>query len=305
MPKPPDDAGALPPPRQAPAKPAASPFFRRRAEPDEPELRVGLPPMRAAALEDPLPAPARRAADLGGRSPAWFLVGPNYSGKTTFARWAAGRALEADRAAFLAALDPLNRTLADFFEGVAQPPTADPSLGPGWLRALVDHLLRERVPAVADMGGGDTSLARLIADLPGLAEAMEEGGVAPVAAYFLGPRVDDLGSLATFEAAGFQPRATVVVLNHARADAGMDPAEAFAPVRRHSALRAAAARGAVVVEMPRLDPPELALEVERRRLHFGAARDGQGGLGPLDRAGVRGWMARMEAAFAPVEAWLP
>jgi hypothetical protein len=61
----------------------------------------------------------------------------------------------------------------------------------------------------------------------------------------------------------------------------------------------------VVVEMPRLDPPELALEVERRRLHFAAARDGDGGLGPLDRAGVRAWMGRMEAAFAPVEGWLP
>jgi hypothetical protein len=134
---------------------------------------------------------------------------------------------------------------------------------------------------------------------------MEESGVAPVAAYFLGPRVDDLGSLATFEATGFRPRTTAVVLNHARVDAGMDPAEAFEPIRRHSAFRAAVARGAVVVEMPRLDPPELALEVERRRLHFAAARDGDGGLGPLDRAGVRTWMERMEAAFAPVEAWLP
>ncbi|MBX9701728.1 MAG: hypothetical protein K2X74_20000, partial [Acetobacteraceae bacterium] len=86
---------------------------------------------------------------------------------------------------------------------------------------------------------------------------------------------------------------------------GPDPAEAFAPIRRHSAVRGAIARGAVVVEMPRLDPPELALEVERKRLGFGAARDGEGGLGPLNRAGIRAWMERMERAFAPVEPWLP
>ena len=87
--------------------------------------------------------------------------------------------------------------------------------------------------------------------------------------------------------------------------AGLDPAEAFAALRRHSAFRGAVARGAVVVEMPRLDPPELALEVERKRLGFGAARDGEGALGPLDRAGVRAWMDRMERTFARVEPWLP
>jgi len=265
---------------------------------------VGLPPTRATAISDAEPR-GQKAVDLGGRQPVWFLIGPNYSGKTTFARWAADRMFAAGRSAFLGALDPLNRTLAAFFEEVEQPSSADPSLTPAWLRSVVEHLMRERLPALADMGGGDTSLARLISDLPGLAETMEEAGVAPVAAYFLGPRVDDLSSLATFEASGFRPRATLLVLNGARVDAGLDPAEAFAPIRRHSAVRGAIARGAVVVEMPRLDPPELALEVERKRLGFGAARDGEGGLGPLDRAGVRAWMDRMERAFAPVESWLP
>ena len=292
MPKPPGKA------------PGLSLFRRGRDGADEPEVRVGLPPMRASAVPEGSRA-YPQAVDLGGRPPIWFLIGPNYSGKTTFARWAADRTFAAERATFLAALDPLNRTLADFFDGVEQPSSADPSLTPGWLRSLVEHLMRERLSAIADMGGGDTSLARLIADLPSLADTMEEAGVAPVAAYFLGPRVDDLSSLATFEASGFRPRATILVLNAARVDAGLDPAEAFAPTRRHSAFRGAVARGAVVVEMPRLDPPELALEVERKRLGFGAARDGEGSLGPLDRAGVRAWMDRMEAAFASVEGWLP
>lgn len=284
--------------------PALAPFRRERQSAEEVEVRVGLPPMRPAAVPDAATA-ASHAAGLGGHPPVWFLIGPNYTGKTTFARWAVERMLAGGRSSLLAALDPLNRTLADFFEGVEQPPSADPSLTPGWLRALVEHLMRERLPAVADMGGGDTSLSRLIADIPALAETMEEAGIAPVAAYFLGPRVDDLGSLASFEAAGFQPRATLLVLNTARVDAGLDPAEAFAPIRRHSAFRAAVGRGAAVVELPRLDPPELALEVERKRLGFGAARDGEGGLGPLDRAGVRAWLDRMDRAFAAVETWLP
>lgn len=283
---------------------SVSAFRRARDGSDEPEVAVGLPPTRAAAIPDGQ-AWAQKAADLGGRPPVWFLIGPNYSGKTTFARWAADRMFAAGRSAFLGALDPLNRTLAAFFEDVEQPSSADPSLTPAWLRSVVEHLMRERLPAIADMGGGDTSLARLISDLPDLAETMEEAGVAPVAAYFLGPRVDDLSSLATFEASGFRPRATLLVLNSARVDAGLDPAEAFTPIRRHSAVRGAVARGAVVVVMPRLDPPELALEVERKRLGFGAARDGEGRLGPLDRAGVRAWMDRMERAFAPVEPWLP
>jgi hypothetical protein len=306
-PQPPEGLATSPLPNGPRAPQKARPFSPLRQGRDgskEPEVAVGLPPLRATAVPDGEPGGAK-ATDLSGRPPVWFLIGPNYSGKTTFARWAADRMFAAGRSAFLGALDPLNRTLAAFFTDVEQPSSADPSLTPGWLRSVVEHLMRERLPAIADMGGGDTSLARLISDLPGLAETMEEAGVAPVAAYFLGPRVDDLSSLATFEASGFRPRATLLVLNGARVDAGLDPAEAFAPIRRHSAVRGAVARGAVVVEMPRLDPPELALEVERRRLGFGAARDGEGGVGPLDRASVRAWMDRMERAFAPVEPWLP
>jgi hypothetical protein len=306
-PQPPESLTISPLPDETKSSQKARPFsaFRRgRDGADEPEIAVGLPPTRASTVANG-EAPGTKAVELGGRPPVWFLIGPNYSGKTTFARWAADRMFAAGRSAFLGALDPLNRTLAAFFMDVEQPSSADPSLTPAWLRSVVEHLMRERLPAIADMGGGDTSLARLISDLPTLAETMEEAGVAPVAAYFLGPRVDDLSSLATFEASGFRPRATLLVLNGARVDAGLDPVDAFAPIRRHSAVRAAVARGAVVVEMPRLDPPELALEVERKRIAFGAARDGEGGLGPLDRAGVRAWMDRMERAFAPVEPWLP
>jgi hypothetical protein len=277
------------------------------ADSDDEEVPIGLPPSSAAAR----PAVAAKATALAG-PPVWLLIGPNYSGKTTFARWVAGRMMEAGRSAVLAAADPANRTLAQFFDKVTQPPTNDAVQTAAWLRRLVEHAMVHQLPAVVDMGGGDTSFGRLLDEVPGLAEAMEAAGVSPVAAYFLGPRVDDLGTLASFEARGFRPEATAVVLNHGRVDAGMDPDAAFAAVRRHSAFRAAVERGATVLEMPRLSPPELALDIERKRLHFAMARDGivpegrrVAPIGGLNRAAVRAWMDRMEAAFGPVAAWLP
>ncbi|TCZ61144.1 hypothetical protein [Roseicella aquatilis] len=284
------------------------PLFRDAgAETEDEEVAVGLPPASAASG-----AGVTATAPALAGPPVWLLIGPNYAGKTTFARWAAERMIAAGRGAVLAAADPANRTLAGFFAGVAQPATNDAAQTAAWLRRLVEHAMAERLAAVVDLGGGDTSLGRLLDAVPDLAEAMEAAGVAPVAAYFLGPRVDDLGALASFEARGFRPGATAVVLNHGRVDAGMDPEAAFGAIRRHSAFRAALARGAVVLEMPRLSPPELALDIERKRLPFAMARDGVvpegrrvAPIGGLNRAAVRAWLERMEAAFAPVAAWLP
>ena len=91
----------------------------------------------------------------------------------------------------------------------------------------------------------------------------------------------------------------------------MDPDEAFASVTRHSAYRAAIARGAVPLSMPRLEP-EVAQEIEVKRLQFGAARDGQvppgakfAPIGSFNRSMVRRWLVRMEEEFAPVASWLP
>lgn len=285
-----------------------TPLFGRSARlEEEDELEVGLPEPAAEATA----AAVRPAPELIG-PPVSFLIGLNYAGKTTFARWAAGRMYEQGRETLLAAADPANRTLADFFDGVQQPSGNDAAMTAGWLRSLLDAMMRGRRSAMIDLGGGDTSMGKVLKEVPTLAQTMEEAGVSPVAYYFLGPRVDDLGSLHTFERGGFQPKATAIVLNRGRVDAGMDATEAFLPIRRHTAFRAAVDRGAIVIEMPRLDPPDLALEIERKRLHFAQARDGQvpegrkmTPIGGLDRAAVSAWMGRMEAAFAPVRSWLP
>jgi hypothetical protein len=109
---------------------------------------------------------------------------------------------------------------------------------------------------------------------------------------------------------GFQPRATLIVLNDGLIDLAEEPKDVFAPIERHSAVKAAVARGAIVIHMPRLLTADLAREIERKRLSFAQARDGLApeGVTPIagfDRTLIRSWMEQMEEAFAPVARWLP
>ncbi len=169
----------------------------------------------------------------------------------------------------------------------------------------------EKASAMVDLGGGDTALHKLLTAVPDLAEVLERAGVAPVAVYTLGPRVDDLAALASFEALGFKPAATVLVRNEGLADAMTLREDAFARIMRHSAYRATVARGAVEVWMPRLDPA-VVQELEAKRLSFIQARDAiqlearkVAPLGPFDRSRVRSWLQAMEAELGPIMSWLP
>lgn len=291
-------------------KAAVSAFFDAGAGLDgEDEVAVGLPPATVARPERSAAAP--KAVDLTGRAKAWFAIGPGRSGKTTLLRHLAERLAEGESEALFAALDPQNRSLAGFLDDVQEPPTNDAAAVAKWLERLLRHLMATQQSALLDLGGGDTSLGRLLADVPDLADAMEEAGVSPVAIYTLGPRVDDLASLASFEARGFQPRATALVLNQGLADPTVAREDAFARVLRHSAFKAAVARGAVPLWMPRLEP-SVAAEIEAKRLHFTDARDGVAPegrevapLGPFDRSRVRKWLDAMEAELAPIRTWLP
>ena len=138
---------------------------------------------------------------------------------------------------------------------------------------------------------------------------LEDAGVTPVAFYFLSPRLSDLSPLASLERAGFQPRATALVLNEGRADPTLPREQAFARTMRHSAFKEAADRGAVSIWMPRLLP---AKEVEDRRVKFEQAMNGEvpdgrklTPLGPFDRARIRNWLGQMSTSFAPVASWIP
>jgi hypothetical protein len=171
--------------------------------------------------------------------------------------------------------------------------------------------MEEKASALVDLGGGDTSLHKLLSTVPDLSSALDEAGVAPVAVYTLGPRVDDLASLASFEALGFKPAATVLVRNEGLADPLADREDAFARVLRHSAYKSAVERGAVEVWLPRLDAA-VAQEIEAKRVSFLQARDALSPegrkvapLGPFDRSRVRHWLNTTAAEMVPIMSWLP
>ena len=282
--------------------------FARRPALDEEEVSVSLPP---SSFVQPGAVAVGSAADLSGKPKVWFAIGPGRSGKTMLLRWAAEMTANQGGSAIVAAADPQNRSLKNYLEGVAEPPTNDAVATSRWLEALLRHVMDEKASAMVDLGGGDTALHKLLAMVPDLAESLEGAGVAPVAIYTLGPRVDDLAALASFEALGFQPAATVLVRNEGLADATTDRAEAFARILRHSAYRGAVERGAVEVWMPRLDPA-VVQELEAKRLSFMQARDAiqpesrqVAPLGPFDRSRIRRWLLSMDAEFSPIKSWLP
>lgn len=295
---------------KAPAKAARMSFsemFRRKPVPDEDALVLSLPSVLDGAA---VPPPGKAGIDLAAQAKLWLLLGSGASGKSFLARWIGGRLAEAGRleGTLLAALDPTNRTLCDFFEDVEQPPNANPARVTTWLRELLAFVASQRTAGIVDFGGNNTSIMQLVETSPGFSDPLDQAGVAPVAAYLLSPRVDDLTLLAGFEQRGFQPKATALILNLGRAETADD----FDAVRRHPAYKAALGRGAVEVWLPKLEPQSLALEIERKRLHFFQARDGsmdQGrkaaDISPLERVAVADWLRAMDASFAPVATWMP
>jgi hypothetical protein len=248
--------------------------------------------------------------------PVWFLCGAGGTGKTVLARWLVWRMRQHGREAVLAALDPGNRSLARWFDDVQQPASRDSAHASRWLvQDLLDPLMEmnPRNPAVLDFGGGDVALAQAVEKTNGLHTVLGSAGLGVVACYVLSPRIDDLGPLQTLERLGFQPRATLLVLNEGRADPTLPRSDAFASITAHSVFRAALARGAQPVWMPALES-DVMQEIDAKRLDFSMARDGQvpdgarfPAIGGLRRSMVARWLERMEQAFMPLAErhWLP
>ena len=278
------------------AKPATKATVVRFPGPAErevlPELELPLSNRVAPVL-----APARGPGlDLAGKPKVWFTIGRGRIGKTTLIRWAAEMGEAHDGQVICAAADPVNRSLRVYLDGVAEPPTSDAADVAQWLQELLLFALKEKMSALIDLGGGDTSLHRLLVTMPDLAAVMEDEGVAPVAVHVIGSDPHDLAPLAATEAAGFKPAATMLVLNQMTGRP-----DRFSDVIRHSAFQAALGRGAVQVWMPLLTP-DAARAVDGRRLHFTKVGDT---LGPFIGASVRAWLKAMGEEFAPVSSWLP
>jgi hypothetical protein len=289
--------------------PRIPPVFGRRDAGTEHEIELYVPPPAAR----PQPRKGVKALDMAGLVPCWFLIGGNNSGKTTWARWAAGRAFDAGRDVTLASLDKNQRALATFLSGVAQPESRDVLEVSNWTADFLSYVAEARQPAVADFGGGgEEYLSATLADGPALVDDLAVSGVGIIAAFFLTPRPDDLQVIASLDKAGFRPKATVLVLNEVHVERGADPDAAFARITGHSAFKAAVARGAHVVRMPRLFPQSLALEIASKRLLFTHARDGVVPEGSsvtpirgLDRSRVNRWLHDTETAHDAVRSALP
>jgi len=269
------------------------------------DLDIGVPSFarRQAA------GPVLEGVNLAGRPKIILLAGRGKTGKTTAIRWMAERALADKRALLMGDLDPTNASFSTYFQGVHRPVDADsPAIMLKWLEQFLSHAIRHRQTAVVDLGGGDTTLPRLVDELPELTQMASDEGSAVVMFYHLGPQVDDLSPVATMEERGFQPEATAIVMNEAGVDPGLTREQAFARIHKHRVFRAVVERGAVPVCMPRL---LVADAIEARRLHFLPARDGAIGpdgkpaLGAFDRARVRSWLTAMDEQFAGVRTWLP
>jgi len=290
-----------------PPRPSFADSLRRKPDPNEDALVLTLP----SVVDDmAIPRPGKPGVDLSSLATLWLLIGPGGNGKTTLARWLGGKVAEAGAldGTLLAALDPTNRTLADFFEAVEQPPNANSARVVTWLKEFLAFVAKQRINGIMDFGGGDTSLTHVIASSPRFTDPLDDAGVAAIATYMLSPRVDDLTVLGGLERQGFQPRATALVLNMARADNPDD----FDPLRRHPAYKAALDRGAVELWMPKMEPKSLAFEIERRRAHFFQVRDGvtppgskPADITPFERMIVGEWLRTMDDCFSPVATWIP
>lgn len=289
-----------------PIRPQLVSMFGRAPSYDQVALTVA--PLRAREVGA---APVGPVADLTRLARTWLLIGRGGSGKSLVARWLAGKMQDAGLLdqTLLAALDPTNRTLAAFFDGVHQPATRDPGEAVTFLRSLLSYLQAgNRMHGIWDFGGGDLALARMVETDPAFDWTMREHDAAMVACYLLTPSIDDLSVLRSFEDAGFRPEATVLVLNMGRAESLTD----FGALRAQAGYKAVLARGGVEIVMPRLEPTEVALEIERKRLTFGMARDGTVPAGSqvdpiigLNGMMVRAWLRDLDAAFAPIAGWLP
>jgi hypothetical protein len=258
----------------------------------EPSLDVSHLQRRAP---DEAPAVSGDLPKLDGKRKVLFVVGAGNTGKTVFLRWAC----QDPRTPWaLLTVDTINRELVHYFPNVATPPAGASTQD--WLGRALEAFLKDQTHSAAiDFGAGDTALAGLAQELPDLPRIMEAADLHPVLLVFLSPRVTDLSALKALDDAGFQPKATALVLNLGRAD-GMD---AYRPVASHSVFKAAQGRRAATIYMPRLFGAGPA--IEQRRISFAAASADDGPLSVLDRSRVHHWLKQMDAAFEPIRSWLP
>jgi hypothetical protein len=276
------------------------PFFDTPPAAEMPVLDVSqFAPTKAS--DDVEPAKGR---DLAGKAKVIFVIGRGKTGKTTLLRWMAERALDGERPFLMADIDPTNASFSSYFSDVARPDSYDPGQVKAWLQRFIAYALEQKVTAIIDLGGGDTVLRSLLAEMPAVFAEIEGAGLVPVAYYMCGPQPDDLAPVVTLKSHGFAPAARALVFNEGVADAGLSRRNAFAEAEQHPIVATETQAGALVLWMPKLFA---AATVENRRAAFAEVRDGrtEKPVNLFDRARVRSWLEAMDHRFGGVSTWLP
>jgi len=285
--------------------------------PIPPTKPSGAPPYRPSAVKFTGPradivswAPPRepepdieQGIDLSRRAKIIFAAGRGKTGKTTLLRWLTETSIRNGGTPILADVDPSNATFSAYFADVARPDTDNPAGVAAWLQELIEYCITERQSALVDLGGGDTTLRSLAAEMPGLAAHIEAVGMAPVMFHLTGPQPEDLLPALTLAARGFTPAAQAMVFNEYAMEPGSTRQRAFTRLTASSAY-GNLVEGCVKLWMPRLHAAEA---VESRQCSFAAARDGtiDPPLGLFDAARVRVWLEAMDRRFTGVRSWIP
>ena len=240
-----------------------------------------------------------------------IVVGRQRVGKTTFLN-ALAQHLRGQGASFeIWDADKMNATnnMSLFHREALQPTSVDPEDVKAWLEQRFTDLVERRFDAMLDVGGGDTPLARLVAEVP-IATTLEDEGVRVVVVHVVGPDLADLDYLDRFEQDDlFAPEATLIVMNGGLVLSGRSLDFAFQQINDHDTITRSLTKGARIVEMPRL---ACMGAVTDRGLAFEDAMNGKVGadgrnLVLLDRPRVRKWWTKEFPEMVrciPAE-WLP
>jgi len=244
-----------------------------------------------------------QGVNLAGKAKIVFAAGRGKTGKTTMLRWLAEMSFAKGSTPVLADIDPSNASFSKYFDGVARPETDNPAGVARWLQQLIEHCIENKLSAIVDLGGGDTTLRTLAGEMPELSAQVEAAGLVPVMLYMLGTQPEDLTPASTLRTRGFTAKAQALVLNEYAIDAGSTRSEAFDRITNLPNFLDLG-KSSVRVWMPRLFSAEA---IEARQCRFLDAAEGRVNppLGLFDSARLKSWLDAMNRRFAGVSTWIP
>lgn len=246
------------------------------------------------------------------------LCGRGRTGKSTWARWAAERAIINNRKLMIVDGDRTNSTLASFFADARRPTHADDTTVTRFLERITAELIDKGGNALIDMGGGDRLFAA-VAEQKKFFNVLPRFGIDLICWHFAAGGRDDFETLVRMNGMGLISRRTAIVLNEGLTQVAPSGEDPFATLIAGRTLTQAVKNGARVLRMPSVALSTMA-EADGLFIGIRAAVGGGVPLGdngqphpsaaPLDfwrRMELEDWLAAMEERHkeAAVAEWLP